>query len=110
MRLLIALYPLLFVVSCRSMELTPTPVTGTDTLDRELHHSNEGDIASYSNSPRHHHLSITIDRDSPVQETLPDISPNRLRYKLAIVSAVTALISAGLTATVTILTFRGNCP
>jgi len=55
-------------------------------------------------SVNHHHLSITIDRDSPIHEPEPELTPNRLRYKLAIVSAVTAIITAGITATVTILT------
>lgn len=60
----------------------------------------------------HHHLSITIDRDTPPDTPVgpePEMPPNRLKYKLAIIAAVSALISAGLTVTVTILTSK-SCP
>lgn len=60
----------------------------------------------------HHHLSITIDRDTPLDTPIapePEIPPNRLKYKLALIGALSALISAGLTVTVTILSSK-SCP
>jgi len=54
----------------------------------------------------HRHLAITIDRDSPIQPMVlqqPDIGPNRLKLKLAIVGAVSAILGAGISATVSLL-------
>lgn len=60
-------------------------------------------------SNSHHHMVITIDRDSPEPQPTEDIQPNRLKYKLALVTGITAVVTAGITATVTILTTRKQC-
>jgi hypothetical protein len=54
----------------------------------------------------HRHLAITIDRDSPIQPMVlqqPDIGPNRLKLKIAVVGCVSALVGAGISATVSLL-------
>lgn len=54
----------------------------------------------------HRHLAITIDRDSPIQPIVlqqPDIGPNRLKLKLAVVGCVSAVLGAGISATVSLL-------
>lgn len=90
------------------------PIFGMELEKKD--HTGEVILADLSHpSPRsasshHHHLAITIDRDTPPQTPRPDIPPNRLKYQLAVVSGVTAVISAGLTALVTILSVRKDCP
>jgi|SRR4029077_15843567 len=100
---------LLLLISVYGSIMTMSPDEAIKEIEQVAPHQIEEGNARQHVSP-HHHLSIIIDRDtSATSQVDVEISSSRMKYKLALVAAISTLISAALTATVTVFTTK-SCP